>query len=147
MHEAEIEPEWIIGTSIGAINASLIAGNALDRRLARLRELWSRVTQNSLLAAANANPFVAAFAPNAGTIAGGVPGFLSPILGDSHPSIHFMLVIGRNGDLDKDDLARLRWRSDNVSFGNYKMTCCTFDDLLYAIRRRLSFEAQPSLGG
>ena len=27
LHEADIEPDWIIGTSIGAINASLIAGN------------------------------------------------------------------------------------------------------------------------
>ncbi|MGO9485101.1 MAG: patatin-like phospholipase family protein [Rhodomicrobium sp.] len=78
LHEAEIEPDWIIGTSIGAINAGVIAGNAPDRRLARLREFWTRVTQNSLLAAANANPFLAAFAPNAGTIAGGVPSFFEP---------------------------------------------------------------------
>ena len=28
MHEAGIEPDWVIGTSIGAINAALIAGNA-----------------------------------------------------------------------------------------------------------------------
>ena len=27
LHEEGIEPDWIIGTSIGAINASLIAGN------------------------------------------------------------------------------------------------------------------------
>jgi NTE family protein len=27
LHETGIEPDWIIGTSIGAINASLIAGN------------------------------------------------------------------------------------------------------------------------
>jgi NTE family protein len=27
LQEAGIEPDWIIGTSIGAINASLIAGN------------------------------------------------------------------------------------------------------------------------
>ena len=27
LHEAGIEPDWVIGTSIGAINASLIAGN------------------------------------------------------------------------------------------------------------------------
>lgn len=27
-HEARIKPDWVIGTSIGAINASLIAGNA-----------------------------------------------------------------------------------------------------------------------
>ena len=29
LHEAGVEPDWIIGTSIGAINASIIAGNAL----------------------------------------------------------------------------------------------------------------------
>src|SRR5947199_7713206 len=44
LHEAGIEPDWVIGTSIGAINASLIAGNAADR-LSRLREFWSRVQQ------------------------------------------------------------------------------------------------------
>ena len=27
LHEAGVEPDWIIGTSIGAINASIIAGN------------------------------------------------------------------------------------------------------------------------
>jgi NTE family protein len=48
LHEAGIEPAWIIGTSIGAINASLIAGNAGDARLARLREFWKRVEQNPL---------------------------------------------------------------------------------------------------
>ena len=31
LYEAGIEPDWIIGTSIGAINASLIAGNAPGR--------------------------------------------------------------------------------------------------------------------
>ena len=33
LHEAGIEPDWIIGTSIGAINASLIAGNEPGQRL------------------------------------------------------------------------------------------------------------------
>ena len=33
LHEAGIEPDWIIGTSIGAINASLITGNELHDRL------------------------------------------------------------------------------------------------------------------
>src|ERR1700747_422248 len=33
LHEAGIEPDWIIGTSIGAINASLIAGNEPADRL------------------------------------------------------------------------------------------------------------------
>jgi hypothetical protein len=36
LHEASIEPDWIIGTSIGAINACLIGGNAVEQRLSRL---------------------------------------------------------------------------------------------------------------
>jgi len=43
LHEAGIEPNWIVGTSIGAINASLIAGNTPQDRLPRLNEFWSRV--------------------------------------------------------------------------------------------------------
>jgi NTE family protein len=46
LHDAGIEPDWIIGTSIGAINASLIAGNAPQDRLARLKEFWKRMEQN-----------------------------------------------------------------------------------------------------
>src|SRR5215470_7578917 len=48
LHEAGIEPDWIIGTSIGAINASLIAGNEVEHRLERLNEFWKRVRQDSM---------------------------------------------------------------------------------------------------
>jgi NAD(P)-dependent dehydrogenase (short-subunit alcohol dehydrogenase family) len=43
LHESGIEPDWIIGTSIGAINASLIAGNEPDNRVERLEEFWRSV--------------------------------------------------------------------------------------------------------
>ena len=43
LHEAHIEPDWIIGTSIGAINAAIIAGNPWARRLERLEEFWASV--------------------------------------------------------------------------------------------------------
>src|SRR5258707_2794532 len=43
LHESGVEPDWVVGTSIGAINASLIAGNAPARRLEALREFWRRV--------------------------------------------------------------------------------------------------------
>src|SRR5215475_11880494 len=46
LQEAGIEPDWIVGTSIGAINASLIAGNAPQDRLPRLREFWSRMQRD-----------------------------------------------------------------------------------------------------
>src|SRR6516164_8696422 len=43
LHEAGVEPDWIIGTSIGAINASIIAGNEPPDRLAKLDEFWKRI--------------------------------------------------------------------------------------------------------
>lgn len=52
LHEAGIEPDWVIGTSIGAINGALIAGNTLQHRLQRLHEFWGRVEQNSPYATA-----------------------------------------------------------------------------------------------
>lgn len=44
LHEAGLEPDWLAGVSIGAINAVLIAGNPPERRVERLREFWNRVT-------------------------------------------------------------------------------------------------------
>jgi NTE family protein len=41
LHEAGIEPDWVIGTSIGAINGVIIAGNPPSRRVERLREFWA----------------------------------------------------------------------------------------------------------
>jgi len=38
-------PDWLAGISIGAINAALIAGNAPERRVERLREFWTQVTE------------------------------------------------------------------------------------------------------
>ncbi len=36
-------PDWVAGSSIGAINAAIIAGNAPERRVERLREFWNAV--------------------------------------------------------------------------------------------------------
>jgi NTE family protein len=86
MHEAGIEPDWVIGTSIGAINASLIAGNPPERRLARLNDFWDAMRRGS--AAANVfDPFgVADFfglgrsATTFGTVMRGIPDFFAPNL-------------------------------------------------------------------
>jgi NTE family protein len=42
--EANLHPDWIAGISIGAINSALIAGNAPDKRVKRLREFWEAIT-------------------------------------------------------------------------------------------------------
>ena len=41
---AGLAPTWLAGISIGAINAALIAGNAPERRVERLREFWEGVS-------------------------------------------------------------------------------------------------------
>jgi NTE family protein len=41
---ADLHPDWIAGISIGAINGALIAGNALELRVDKLRAFWERVT-------------------------------------------------------------------------------------------------------
>lgn len=48
LHENDLTPDWVIGTSIGAINAALIAGNPPETRIARLREFWDTVAHPDL---------------------------------------------------------------------------------------------------
>ena len=39
--EQGVDPHWVAGISIGAINAALIVGNAPEHRVDRLREFWT----------------------------------------------------------------------------------------------------------
>ena len=43
------QPDWVVGVSIGAINAALIAGNPPQRRVERLLEFWHLVSSGILL--------------------------------------------------------------------------------------------------
>ncbi len=78
LHEAGIEPDWIIGTSIGAINASLIAGNAPQDRLARLKEFWKRMEQNPVWLFPAALPGFDERLAHWSTITRGIAGFFRP---------------------------------------------------------------------
>jgi NTE family protein len=75
LHEAGIEPDWIIGTSIGAINASIITGNAPEDRLPRLREFWRRVERSDFWGVFPAWTGVADALSSWSTLANGIPGF------------------------------------------------------------------------
>jgi predicted acylesterase/phospholipase RssA len=46
--EANLHPDWVAGISIGAINAALIAGNAPEARLEKLRAFWEQATTQLL---------------------------------------------------------------------------------------------------
>lgn len=49
---AGIEPNWVAGISIGAFNTALIAGNAPENRVRKLREFWETICQPALPVAA-----------------------------------------------------------------------------------------------
>jgi NTE family protein len=88
LHENDLAPDWVVGTSIGAINAALIAGNPFDARMKKLHAFWDRVAHrdsvdmervsdetrhlNTLLATVDAT-------------VRGVPGFYSPRLFSPFP--------------------------------------------------------------
>jgi NTE family protein len=88
LHEAGIEPDWIIGTSIGAINASLIAGNEPENRLDRLEEFWRRMRHKELWGLSTW-PGLSDTTSYWSTLLGGIPGFfeLNPLalLGAHYP--------------------------------------------------------------
>jgi NTE family protein len=78
LQEAGVEPDWVIGTSIGAINAALVAGNAPAERVERMREFWKRVTHSRSAQFAGLLPGMGAIAANAMTVAGGLQAFFRP---------------------------------------------------------------------
>jgi NTE family protein len=51
LDEAGYAPEWFAGTSIGAINAAIMAGNPRESRLAKLDEFWATICRPMPLAA------------------------------------------------------------------------------------------------
>jgi NTE family protein len=81
LHEAGIEPDWVSGVSIGAINAALIAGNPPERRLERLSEFWRRITDRRVWAhTPDGDVFRQArnAASSLNTMMLGQPGFFAP---------------------------------------------------------------------
>ncbi|GBF57794.1 hypothetical protein PbB2_01464 [Candidatus Phycosocius bacilliformis] len=76
LQEAGIQPDWVIGTSIGAINAALIAGNAPEERLDKLTEFWTRVEHGKVFE----GPFGHLLSPmrTMSAIMTGIPSFFAP---------------------------------------------------------------------
>lgn len=77
----DMQPDWVAGISIGAINAALICGNRPENRIARLHDFWDTVSSGLAM-----TPWV--FPPSlraiygemaaASVLATGVPGFFRP---------------------------------------------------------------------
>jgi NTE family protein len=78
LHEAGVEPDWIIGTSIGAINAGLIAGNKPEDRLAKLDAFWAKMQRPCAPPVAAAWPGLFDAWTYWSTLLNGIPGFFKP---------------------------------------------------------------------
>lgn len=81
LHEHALVPDWIVGTSIGAINAALIAGNHEADRLQRVKAFWDRIGHPDGVDMARvnddrrrANILLGTF----DTVMRGAPGFFTP---------------------------------------------------------------------
>src|SRR4029078_6705054 len=78
LHEAGIEPDWIIGTSIGSISASLIPGTSPQNRLSRLREFWKKMEQSPVWSFRDIFPGFNEKLSYWSTVTNGIPGFFRP---------------------------------------------------------------------
>ena len=89
LEEAGLQPDWVAGISIGAINGALIAGNAPERRVEQLRRFWEEITASPLALDTWLAPWSQTSdvlrrwtneASAAIALAGGAPGFFNPRL-------------------------------------------------------------------
>lgn len=105
--EADADPTWISGVSIGAINAAIIAGNPLERRLERLRAFWDLISGRELLS--DTMPDGDVFRQWRNTMSAlvtmslGQPGFFQP-----NAVNPWLLPAGAEGATSYYDTARLR---------------------------------------
>jgi NTE family protein len=77
LHKAQVEPDWVIGTSIGAINGAIIAGNAHEDRLARLTQFWDKVAQRGF-STAGWLPAFDNWSRDLAIMTQGIPSFFTP---------------------------------------------------------------------
>jgi NTE family protein len=118
--------DWVAGVSIGAINAAIIAGNAPEHRVARLREFWQLVSSGpgqsmpvtwGDRAVMNQWSAVAA-------IWSGIPGFFRPrmdpslLLGGSAPVLSYYDTAPLKSTLERlVDFDRINRRETRLSVG------------------------------
>jgi len=78
---SEYLPDWVAGISIGAINAAIIAGNAPEHRVQRLRTFWEEITAPTRLWPSAPDGPLAAWQQRASALTAlmfGQPGFFTP---------------------------------------------------------------------
>ncbi len=88
---AGVAPDWVAGISIGAINAAIIAGNAPEHRVARLKDFWRQVTSGVQVSAPSLLAGGQVWAANlnaASAVVFGAPGLFTPRFPPPTPGLH-----------------------------------------------------------
>jgi len=138
LSEAGIEPNWMSGVSIGAINASIIAGNKPEDRVTKLKEFWETVTDHGYASHLAGNDDMRTFHNMTSafmSMISGIPGFYKPrmlspwqqVPGQAGATSHYdtsdlkdHLNSLINWDILNSDSHRLSVGAVNVRTGNYK---------------------------
>jgi NTE family protein len=124
--ERHRELDWVAGVSIGAINAALIAGNAPEMRVERLREFWDQVSSGPAQRVptwwVDRTTFNQWSATSAAVF--GVPGFFEPrrtpslLLGPSAPVLSYYDTAPLKSTLERlVDFDRINHREVRFSVG------------------------------
>ncbi|WP_279481090.1 patatin-like phospholipase family protein [Aureimonas sp. SK2] len=92
LHARGLQPDWVVGTSIGALNGALIAGTPSERRAEALRSFWRVAPPERGQADHRALPFPFSQIETwrrseaaAWTVAAGRPGLFGPFLSAMAP--------------------------------------------------------------
>lgn len=131
--ESQYLPDWIAGISIGAINAAIIAGNAPEKRVERLRSFWEGVTAPSSLWPAVSDAMLSGGrrTSSLNALMFGQPGFFAPrpaalwLLGASSTSYYdtsaLKTTLERLVDFDRINAREIRFSvgAVNIRTGNF----------------------------
>jgi NTE family protein len=105
LSDAGCEPTWLSGVSIGAVNASIIAGNEPRHRLARLEQFWNKISGRKVWAYTPEGDIYRDFRNHTSswmTMALGQPGFFKPRF--PNPWLEPAGAQGATSFYDSDDL-------------------------------------------
>ncbi|CAN5848179.1 patatin-like phospholipase family protein [soil metagenome] len=134
LQEGYTPVEWVIGTSIGAINSALIAGNPPATRVAQLRAFWDSLGPDAV----HRDSFWPALSPwssmfksmgTLGTLINGVEGFFKPRFGATW-DIHAKVPLDQAGFYDTSQLKTTLEKYvdfDYLNQGAMRLSVCAVD--------------------
>jgi len=105
LEEAGIDPNWVSGVSIGAINAAIIAGNRPGSQIDRLRDFWETVSNRKIWHFTPEGDFFRKLRNQTSsllTMTTGLPGFFKPR--DLNPWFQFPGSSGATSFYDTTEL-------------------------------------------